>query len=96
MAQPVPLVGAGCRICAVGLASCATPASSARSAVDASLGRTEAAGSAYFVRVNTMPGGATSTMEGSVNFARSELSMATYSGVPLVVHCRRRRPPGRY
>jgi hypothetical protein len=67
---------------AAGLASCATSTSSARSAVDASLGCTEAAGSAYFVRVNTVPGGATSTMEGSVNFARSELSMVTYSGAP--------------
>lgn len=67
--------------CAVGLASCATSASSAR-AVEASLGRTEAAGSAHFVRVNTGPGSAGSTMEGWVNFARSELSMVTYSGAP--------------
>ena len=65
---------------AAGLASCATSAGSARSAGDASLGRTEAAGSVHFVRVNIVPGGATSTMEGSVNFARSELSMVAYSG----------------
>ena len=66
--------------CTAGLANCATSTTAARAAVDASLGRTEAAGSAHFVRVNTVPGGASSTMEGSVNFARSELSMVTYSG----------------
>jgi len=69
----------------VGLAGCGTTTSPARSAVDASLARTEAAGSARFVTINTVVGSATSTTIGWVDFTRSQLRLVRYDGLPSSV-----------